>query len=451
MSDTYAAALAWLYAYADFERGTGIGGGPPFERGLERTSRLLADLGNPHDGLRIVHVAGSKGKGSVCALVASAAEAAGLRTGLYTQPHLHTFRERFQIDGEPIHQASFTRLVAQARDAVKGTCSASLGAPTTFEISTAMALAWFRMQGVDLAILEVGLGGRLDATNVVSPDVTAVTTIVREHTRLLGDTLPAIAREKAAIAKPGVPMLVSSQPADVLAAIRDVAVAAGADVEVVPALATDGTAAWRDGRATTIARDPQSGDTLPLGLAGPHQARNAGLAYAICRALGDRGIPIPRDAIRAGFAAARWPGRLELVGNDPPVVVDGAHTVEAVEVVVETLRRQLNLRRGPVIFGALRDKSVRPMAEALRPFATRLVVIQPGHPRGMPSGAVLDQLDGLPGATAVLNAASALALARDAARPGQAVLATGSLAVAADIRAAAGIPVDTDPSVLVNP
>ena len=447
----YAAALAWLYAYADFERGAGLGGGPPFERGLERTSRLLADLGNPHDGLRIVHVAGSKGKGSVCALVASAAEAAGLRTGLYTQPHLHTFRERFQIDGEPIHQASFTRLVAQARDAVKGTCSASLGAPTTFEISTAMALAWFRMQGVDLAILEVGLGGRLDATNVVSPDVTAVTTIVREHTRLLGDTLPAIAREKAAIAKPGVPMLVSSQPADVLAAIRDVAVAAGADVEVVPALATDGTAAWRDGRATTIARDPQSGDTLPLGLAGPHQARNAGLAYAICRALGDRGIPIPRDAIRAGFAAARWPGRLELVGNDPPVVVDGAHTVEAVEVVVETLRRQLNLRRGPVIFGALRDKSVRPMAEALRPFATRLVVIQPGHPRGMPSGAVLDQLDGLPGATAVLNAASALALARDAARPGQAVLATGSLAVAADIRAAAGIPVDTDPSVLVNP
>ncbi|MCY3959212.1 MAG: Mur ligase family protein [Chloroflexi bacterium] len=451
MSDMYAAGLAWLYAYADFERGAGLGGGPPFERGLERTSRLLADLGNPHDGLRIVHVAGSKGKGSVCALVASAAEAAGLRTGLYTQPHLHTFRERFQIDGEPIHQASFTRLVAQARDAVKGTCSASLGAPTTFEISTAMALAWFRMQGVDLAILEVGLGGRLDATNVVSPDVTAVTTIVREHTRLLGDTLPAIAREKAAIAKPGVPMLVSSQPADVLAAIRDVAVAAGADVEVVPALATDGTAAWRDGRATTIARDPQSGDTLPLGLAGPHQARNAGLAYAICRALGDRGLPIPRDAIRAGFAAARWPGRLELVGNDPPVVVDGAHTVEAVEVVVETLRRQLNLRRGPVIFGALRDKSVRPMAEALRPFATRLVVIQPGHPRGMPSGAVLDQLDGLPGATAVLNAASALALARDAARPGQAVLATGSLAVAADIRAAAGIPVDTDPSVLVNP
>ena len=451
MSETYPDALAWLYAYADFERGAGLGGGPPFERGLERTSRLLADLGNPHDGLRLVHVAGSKGKGSVCALVAAAAEAAGLRTGLYTQPHLHTFRERFQIDGQPIDQASFPRLVARARAAVKRTCAATLGSPTTFEISTAMALAWFRMQDVDLAILEVGLGGRLDATNVVTPDVTAVTTIVREHTQLLGDTLPEIAREKAAIAKPGVPMLISDQSEEVLTAIRDVAAAAGAEIQVVPALATDDTAVWRNGRATTTARDPHAGDTLPLGLAGPHQARNAGLAYAICRALGDRGLPIPRDAIRAGFGAARWPGRLELVASDPPVVVDGAHTAEAVAVVVETLRRQLNLQRGPVIFGALRDKSVRPMVEALRPLATRLVVFQPRHPRGMPSGEVLNQLDGEIDATVAPSAAAALGLARDAAQPGQAVLATGSLAVAADIRAAAGVPVDTDPPVLVNP
>ncbi|MDE2867820.1 MAG: Mur ligase family protein [Chloroflexota bacterium] len=451
MSETYADALAWLYAYADFERGTGLGGGPPFERGLERTSRLLTDLGDPHDGLRIIHVAGSKGKGSVCALVASAAEAAGLRTGLYTQPHLHSFRERLQIDGQPIDETSFVRLVRRMRAAVERAESETLGLPTTFEISTAMALAWFRMEAVDLAILEVGLGGRLDATNVVTPDVTAVTTIVREHTRLLGDTLPEIAREKAAIAKLGVPMLVSDQSREVVEAIRDVATAAGADVQVVPALATDRTADWRDDRAVAVARDPVSGDALPLGLAGPHQARNAGVAYAVCRALGDRGVAIPRDAIRAGFAAARWPGRLELVASDPPVVVDGAHTVEAVEVVVETLRRHLNLRRGPVIFGALRDKSVRPMAEALRPFATRLVVIEPGHPRGMTAGEVFAQLDGRFGATVAPNAASALALARDAARPGQAVLATGSLAVAADIRAAAGVPVASDPPVLGNP
>ena len=449
MPDMYADALAWLYRYADFERGTGLGGGPPFGHGLERTARLLADLGDPHHGLRLVHVAGSKGKGSVCALVASAAEAAGLRTGLYTQPHLHSFRERFQIDTQPIDPPSFTRLVDRMRAAVERTADETLGPPTTFEISTAMALAWFRREEVDLAILEVGLGGRLDATNVVTPDVTAVTTIVREHTRLLGDTLPEIAREKAAIAKRGVPMLVSDQSPEIVEAIRGVAEAAGADVQVVPALATDGSAGWRNGRAVTVARDPASSDALPLGLAGPHQARNAGLAYALCRTLADRGVAIPRDAIRAGFGAARWPGRLELVANDPPVVVDGAHTVEAVAVVVDTLRRQLNLQRGPVIFGALRDKSVRRMAEALRPFATSFVVIEPGHPRGMPASDVLNQLDGLHNATAAPSATQALALARDAARPGQAVLATGSLAVAADIRAAAGVPVTVDPPVLV--
>lgn len=449
MSDTYADALAWLYRYADFERGTGLGGGPPFGHGLERTARLLADLGDPHHGLRLVHVAGSKGKGSVCALAASAAEAAGLRTGLYTQPHLHSFRERFQIDGQPIDPPSFARLVDRMRVAVERTADETLGLPTTFEISTAMALAWFRSEEVDLAILEVGLGGRLDATNVVTPDITAVTTIVREHTRLLGDTLPEIAREKAAIAKPGVPMLVSDQSPEIVEAIRAVAKAVGAAVQVVPALATNRSANWRDARAVTVARDPLSGDALPLGLAGQHQARNAGLAYALCRTLADRGVAIPRDAIRAGFGAARWPARLELVASDPPVVVDGAHTVEAVAVVVDTLRRQLNLQRGPVIFGALRDKSVRRMAEALRPFATRLLVIQPRHPRGMPASEVLNQLDGPVGATAAPGAANALTLARDAARPGQAVLAIGSLAVAADVRAAAGVPVECDPPVPV--
>ena len=450
MHRTYADALGWLYGYADFERDAGIGGGPPFERGLQRTARLLDALGNPHAGLRIVHVAGSKGKGSVCALVASAAEAAGLRSGLYTQPHLHSFRERFQIDGRPIDKGSFVHLVERLQVAVERTRGETSGLPTTFEISTAMALAWFRMEGVDLAILEVGLGGRLDATNVVTPDVTAVTTIVREHTRLLGDTLSDIAREKAAIAKPGVPMLVSDQSPDVLNAIRQVAETAGAGVRVAPPLQTEPGAAWRDDRATTVARDPYSGDALPLGLAGPHQARNAGLAYAICRALGDRGVAIPRDAIRAGFGAVRWPGRLELVGRDPPVVVDGAHTAEAIEVVVATLRQQLRLRRGPVIFGALRDKSLRRMTEALRPFATELIVIEPGHPRGLKAEDALAQVHHVPDAATASGAEAALALAREKVRPGQAVLAIGSLAVAADVRVAAGIPVEVDPPVLTG-
>ena len=447
MVATYAEALAWLYGYADFERGSGLGGGPPFERGIERTARLLADLGDPQDSVRIVHVAGSKGKGSACALVASAAEAAGLRVGLYTQPHLHSFRERFQINGQPIDPHSFARLGERMRVAVERTRCETIGAPTTFEISTAMALAWFSMESVDLAILEVGLGGRLDATNVVTPDITAVTTIVREHTRLLGETLPEIAREKAAIAKPDVPMLVSDQSTEVVEAIRRVAEAAGAHVEVAPALQTNATADWRGGRATTVARDPYSLDTLPLGLAGTHQAYNAGLAYAICRALGDNGLAVPRDAVRAGFGAVYWPGRLELVGHNPTVVVDGAHTAEAVEVVVASLRQCLGLKRGPVILGFLRDKPVRRMAEALLPYATRVILIEPGHPRGMAAGDVRAELDGLLDATTAANAGEALTLAKAAAQSGEAVLAIGSLSVAADVRAAAGVPVEVDPPV----
>ena len=451
MTDAYADALAWLYGYADFERDTGLGGGPPFELGLERTARLLAELGNPHVGLRIVHVAGSKGKGSVCALVAAAAEAAGLRTGLYTQPHLAQL-PRALSDRRSAHRPGVVRPPGRA-GAPRGRANRVRNAWRS--IPRSRSVPRWRWTGFgcarwDLAILEVGLGGRLDATNVVTPAVTAVTTIVREHTRLLGDTLPAIAGEKAAIAKTGVPMLISDQSAEVLAAIRAVAEAAGAKVQVAPALVTDESAAWRDGRATTVARDPQSGDALPLGLAGPHQARNAGLAYAICRALGERGLAIPRDAIRAGFGAVRWPGRLELVRDDPPVVVDGAHTVEAVEVVVATLRQQLHLRRGPVIFGALRDKPARRMAEALHPYATRLIVIEPGHPRGMAAGQALAELDGLRNATQAADATEALTQACAAVRPGQAVLAIGSLSVAADIRAAAGAPVDTDPPVLTT-
>ena len=448
MLDSYADALAWLYGHADFERDTGLGGGPPFERGLDRTAQLLAELGDPHDSLRIVHVAGSKGKGSVCALVAAAAEAAGLRTGLYTQPHLHSFRERFQIDGQPIDPTSFIHLVERMRTTVNRIKNQTFGIPTTFEISTAMSLAWFSMEGVDLAVLEVGLGGRLDATNIVTPAVTAVTTIVREHTRLLGETLPEIAREKAAIAKPSTPMLVSDQSNEVLEAIRDEAEASEAKVCIAPALETVSDASWRDGRATMVARDPYSGDALPLGLAGLHQASNAGLAYTICRALRDKGIAIPRDAIRAGFGAVRWPGRLELVGHDPPVVVDGAHTAEAVDVVMTTLRQQLRLPGGPVIFGALRDKSVRRMAEALRPYATQLIVIEPEHPRGMAADDVLARLGGLPNAARAPNATAALAAACEAAQPGEAVLAIGSLSVAADVRVAAGVPADIDQPVL---
>ena len=447
MPGRYTDALRWLYSFADFERGMGYNAKAPFEHGGRRTKTLLSRLGDPQNGMPIVHIAGSKGKGSVCALVAAAAQAAGHRTGLYTQPHLHSFRERFQINRQPIASESFVELTNRTRITVEDLKnSRSLdGTFTTFELSTAMALDWFQSEAVDLAVIEVGLGGRLDATNVVSPKITAVTNIALEHTNVLGPTLPAIAREKAGIAKRDIAMLVSDQAREVLAAIEEICNAKGATVKTVAPLETDGVVAWSEGRATMTARDPELGKDLAIGLAGFHQAQNAGLAYAICRDLHRSGMPIPHNAIQTGFGSVKWPARIELVHNNPPVVIDGAHTIEAVKAVLTTLTKQLQHTHGPVIFGALRDKPIQGMVEALHPYATEFIVIRPSHPRGADAKDLISQVSNSAKAQEANTASDALTQAMNKVQRDEAVLAIGSLAVAADIRAAAGVPISIDP------
>ena len=447
MFNTYSGALAWLYSFADFERGVGFRADAPFDQGIERTTNLLADFNNPHTTVPTIHIAGTKGKGSVCVLVANAATTAGLRTGLYTQPHLHSFRERIQIDGQPISEAAFVDLAREINRVLsdKHRIPSKAGILTTFELCTAMALIWFQHQDVDLAVIEVGLGGRLDATNVVRPLVSAVTSIALEHTQLLGHSLTAIAREKAGIAKPNTLLLITRQHTGVMAAIRNVARSQGAPVQDVGPLETlpRGTK-WRDGRATTIVRDPCSGDHFTLGLAGPHQAQNAGLAYAICRELRKHYEGITTRAIHDGFEATRWPARLELIESCPPVVVDGAHTVEAIEAGTMTLQEDLDLDGGPVIFGALDDKPVEQMVTALQTYATELIIFEPEHPRTAAASDMQRAAHGMK-TTIVANAADSLRLAKASVRSGQGVLATGSLAVAADVRSASGLATAIDP------
>ena len=450
MSWAYPQALEWLYRFADLERGAGVRTHAPFEHGIARVRGLLRALGDPHQaGTPYVHVAGSKGKGSVCVLVATAAEAAGLRTGLYTQPHLHTFRERLRIDGEIISPDDFAELAARVRPAVEAHQAerSGLGSLTTFEIATVMALLWFAERKVDLAVIEVGLGGRLDATNVITPHVTAVTRITLEHTRLLGDSLESIAREKAAIAKRGVPMVVARQDREVLDVVASCAEAAGAPLVLADALAIRGEPIWRFGRPMMTASAPHTHEPFTIGLIGRHQLSNAGVAWQVVRSLAGAGIAIPRDAVRTGFAAARWPGRLELVEPDPMVVVDGAHTPLAVAQIVASMRELLGRRRGPVIFGAYRDKLVPEMIGELGAFATDLIMLAPDHPRGWAPERLLRRYPEVGPARIARDAFEALAMARAACEPGQAVLATGSLSIAADVRAAAGIPCDTDPAV----
>lgn len=443
---TYAEALRWIYGFADLERGVGHAGRKAYAAGPARTRRLLGALGDPHRGLTCVHVGGSKGKGSVCALVASAAEAAGLRTGAYTQPHLHSFRERFAIDGRPIEPQAFADLCRRLTPSVESlTDSHSQDGPySTFELATVLALLWFAEQEVDLAVIEVGLGGRLDATRVIDPAVVGLTTIVLEHTRVLGDSLEAIAREKAGIIKPGVPVVAAAQSDEAQAVFQAACGAQAAPLTVVEPLDREGSA-WHDARPLMLVRAPDGGGSLPVGLVGPHQRQNAAVAWHVCRELADHGVSIDRGAIRAGFGAAEWPGRLEVVAGDPTTIVDGAHTPEAVEAIVTGLREIFGVQRGPVIFGALRDKLVPAMLAALRGYAAPLILVKPEHPRAWAPERMVRRYELTSEMEIAPSVTAALRQARAACRPGEAVLATGSLAVAADVRAAAGVPHEVDP------
>ncbi len=283
--------------------------------GLDTTRALLGRLGDPHTVLPSIHIGGTNGKGSVATLVAEALSAAGWRVGLYTSPHLVSFRERIRVDGVAIPEEAVAMWTARMRPLIQ-----ELGA-TFFEATTAMAFADFAARGAEIAVVEVGLGGRLDSTNVVTPLVSAVTKIARDHMKYLGDSLADIAREKAGIAKPGVPFVIGERDpvlVEVLRAeARRIARAAGrrADVRVLPPAYE-----WRG----------------PLGLKGPHQRRNAGVAHGILMALPERWRPGP-EAIAEGFRAARVPGRLDRRGK---WLFDVAHNPDGMEALVSALRAE---------------------------------------------------------------------------------------------------------------
>lgn len=317
-------ALAWLYSTQQF----GI------KLGLDNTRALLATLGHPERSGRFLHVAGTNGKGSVCAMLDAVLRAGGFRTGLYTSPHLVDFRERIQVNGEWIAGADAARLLTTVRDATGDWPHA----PTYFEIVTAIALRHFADAGCDYVVLETGMGGRLDATNVVTPLVSVLTPIGMDHTQWLGDTLEKIAAEKAGIIKPGVPAVSAPQRPEAAAVL-----AAHGPVEFV---------------ANAIPAD------VTVRLLGSHQRENAALAVAALRAAE---ISVAEEAVRAGLRDVHWPGRFQCRGN---LVLDGAHNAHGSAQLVRTWREVFGTERGPVIFGAMRDKGYADMLAALAPIAT---------------------------------------------------------------------------------
>jgi dihydrofolate synthase/folylpolyglutamate synthase len=311
--------------------------------GLETMEALLDRLGNPHRSLRFLHVAGTNGKGSVAAMCQSVLTTAGYRSGLYTSPHLVTFCERIQMDGQLIAESEVARLLEQ----IKPHFPATPRQPTLFEIVTAMALQYFQEKRADIVVWETGLGGRLDATNVVTPLVSVITNIGFDHTQYLGDTLPKIAAEKAGIIKPGVPVVTAAE-GEALGVIRRIAAECNAPLTVV----TGG-----------VNRTP---------LIGLHQAINCAVAEAALRATG---LGITDEQMRNGLARTRWPGRFDIISRKPLIVLDGAHNPHGAAALAAALREQFPGRKLTLILGVLRDKDYRTVCRILAPLASRILCV----------------------------------------------------------------------------
>jgi dihydrofolate synthase/folylpolyglutamate synthase len=344
---------------------------------LDRMAALLQALGNPQHDVRCVHVAGSKGKGSVVEMTASALAACGFATGVYTSPHLVDVRERIRINADQIGYPAFTK-VCQRVAAAAEKLDPGLGPASFFEVMTAMALCFFAEQAVDIAVIEVGLGGRLDATNLIKPEVTAITAIQLEHTQLLGDTLEKIAAEKAGIFKPGVPALTIPQTPGVMQVLREAAEKAMCPLQVVGQdieFSFRFEASPELGPHTRVClTTPRSNfEHLPVPLKGEHQAHNCGLALAILDTLRVRGFDTPERQVAEGLSRTPQQGRMEIVGRSPRIVIDGAHTPESVQALVKAIGAHIRYDSMVVIFGCAEDKDVKGMLSKIGLGADKII------------------------------------------------------------------------------
>ena len=441
METRYQEALDYLYSFVDFSL-THQDNLSLDDFNLDSMRALVTKLGDPHQAYPSIHVAGTKGKGSVCAFCAAALQTQGYKVGLYTSPHLKDFEERIQINGEPIPPASLVELI----DAIKPHVE-PIPNLTTFHIATALAFWYFARQKVDVAVIEVGLGGRLDSTNVITPLVSVITSLYLEHTSILGDTLPQIAAEKAGIIKPGIPVVLAPQRE---AARRVVARIAAEKNAPLTQVGLDcffgGLGATLDGQSLTVgpaAGGPAGGSghgnpaELRIGLLGPHQIENAATAYVALQALRKQGIAISEDAIREGFAKAEWPARFEVLRREPPVIIDAAHTPDAAQKLSQTLDEFFPHHPIVLVFGVSEDKDIGGMLTELLPKCQQIICTKSNHPRALDADTLLEQVlpFGCP-TTAEGNTAEALDDALKIAADGAAVLVTGSSFVAACARIA---------------
>jgi len=434
VTDTeYRQALDYILSFADYERMSRSA--VVFDLG--RMEALLKRLGRPHLAARSVHIAGTKGKGSTSAMIASVLTASGYRTGLYTSPHLHTMRERIQVDGRPIEEEDFIALLKRLRPEIEAiNHQGTAGELTTFEILTALAFARFQDSGVDYQVLETGLGGRLDATNVVEPAVCAITSISLDHTEVLGDTLAKIAAEKAGIIKPGCTVVCSPQSPEAEEAIAEVCRRKGANL-----VAVGRDIIWQAGESNPSGQSFRLKGLrqeyhLFIPLLGEFQLDNAAVALGCLEVLAGSGAKITPDTIAAGLDGVHWPGRLQVLRERPWFIVDGAHNTDSARKLKEALRQYFTYNRAVLIVGTSKDKDMAGIVAGLAGLTDQIIVTRSNNPRATAT-AVLAAEFSKQGATpaATENVAAAVDLALAKAEPGDLICATGSLFVVAEAAA----------------
>jgi dihydrofolate synthase/folylpolyglutamate synthase len=397
--------LPWLFELEQF--------GVKF--GLENITSILDELGHPERAFQAVHIAGTNGKGSVTAMVDTALRAAGHRSARYTSPHLVDLSERFVIDGRPVADETMRRVVTDLREVVERLRASGRlqDHPTFFEVTTAAAFELFRRAGVSVAVCEVGLGGRLDATNVLNPVVTAITSISLDHERYLGSTLKEIAAEKAGILKAGVPVVVGRMDAEAFDMIAEIARNRGCEVV----------------RAVDV-----SIDGLQIGLRGQHQHDNARVAVAVLKTLNGRGISVPAAAVIDGLANVMWPGRLDLrrLPDGREVLIDAAHN-PAGAAALAAFMKEIFRDPVPLVFAVMRDKDLDGIVRSLAPVVSTFVVTRASTPRTAEPADLADRIRTLaPGASVAVEASSADAL-KAAWRLAPRIVVAGSIFLIGDV------------------
>jgi len=403
--------------------------------GLGRIEELLNRLGNPHQALKIVHIGGTNGKGSTAAMLANILQSAGYRVGTFTSPHLHSYCERFLINGKEIDKHRIAGLVTELRPHLEAMVSEGFEHPTEFEVSTALAFLYFNQEKVDFLVLEVGMGGAVDSTNVITPLLSVITNVSIDHTDYLGKTVREIARVKSGIIKPGVPT-VTAATGEALEVISETCRDKGSPLTLVGRDIT-----WKHlslspaGQYFSVQGRRYSYENLWLPLIGRHQQINAVSAIAAVELLVDRGLTVDARAVRDGLAATSWPARLEILRREPLVLVDGAHNYEGARSLRRALEDYFPNRDVVMVFGMLEDKERAKIAAELAPAARAVVVTRPDSPRaGDWRELAVHVRRHTPEVYLMEDIEDALNKAFSLVRPGEMVCVTGSLYMVAEAR-----------------